>query len=352
MWSQPAPHWLTPEECESGRRESMDEMIVPIVQREFVARPSLHSAAVMVAQYWNDNADDEVHVSIVWSRFETPRFGQWNAGDEFGGEERSSVAHSDADVTDGGYVDFELAYGYLDEPGGRDPLIKRFEPFGAHISLLAAYCPEAADQDGERVDNYAQYAVVRRSSDSELDVEIVGEQPRPWLDGVPSGTIRCDRYGQILRGVVGSLQRDGLLPDLWPASLTDEAMEAASQENARRTALGPQPFDGQTSFSDRGFNLDRLRALFEAVRNAAPMPGDSEFDRLCSRLVDEHEVDLALQQTLLATKTRASDGSFDGPTRSDSLVGWTPWSTRVSGDLSALQVWIDENVRRRQPPQY
>lgn len=56
------------------RQKLMDEFVIPVVQMNFQKYPSLRSAAMMVAQYWSDEASDAVHYCLIYSVLDTPDF--------------------------------------------------------------------------------------------------------------------------------------------------------------------------------------------------------------------------------------------------------------------------------------
>ncbi|MBD3562195.1 hypothetical protein H6S82_25605, partial [Planktothrix sp. FACHB-1355] len=54
---------------------------------------------------------------------------------------------------------------------------------GIAIPAFAAFCKEGCHQDMEMAERYTPYAILRRNGD-EVDIEIVGQMYRPWLDGI------------------------------------------------------------------------------------------------------------------------------------------------------------------------
>jgi hypothetical protein len=114
---------------------------------------------MLVAQYWDDNATDEVSAELLFSELETPDL---TAGDAWYASFPDPVNRPHTNVRN---VDVYVA------PGNPEL-----------IPLFAAYCREGATQDDEPRDSFSVYAVFRRT-DLGVHTEVVGVQRRPWLDG-------------------------------------------------------------------------------------------------------------------------------------------------------------------------
>ncbi|MBX3183674.1 MAG: hypothetical protein KIT72_06090 [Polyangiaceae bacterium] len=156
-----------------------------IAARIFGEEPALQSATLFVAQYWADDADDEVHFIVVPSQLVDPVMptnseqdgaAAWDLANLLREDlrERYSIDH---------WFDGVVEYGW-----------------GPYISAFAAFCPEGASQDDEPPDRHAPYAIFRRGPDG-LHTEIVGVMLRPWLDGVAAEHVGegDEEYWQAVR---------------------------------------------------------------------------------------------------------------------------------------------------------
>ena len=158
------PPLHTPEETAALRRAVLGRY-ERYAARHFAGEPLLQSIGLFVAQYWNDNADDEVSFETVPSQLATPTLTRWD----------------DLDGT-GDPVN-------LPDPDLRDRCAKRCNDalgiYGclAYISAFAAFCREGATQDDDPADAYVPYAYFRRVEGG-VATEVVGVMVRPWLDGV------------------------------------------------------------------------------------------------------------------------------------------------------------------------
>lgn len=144
----------------AARREAdLHAVVLPRVKEAFDASPDLASALLVVAQYWADNANDQVHGHIVFSREAVPRWPHVCAWRDAAAERCTRCWRR----AGGSY--FSLPYG---EPSSR---------------AWEAYCQEHAHQDQEVSQAYLPYGVVRRRGAHGLSpLERVGDPVRPWLD--------------------------------------------------------------------------------------------------------------------------------------------------------------------------
>lgn len=65
--------------CRALRAQCLDEHVVPLVEKTFRTYDALQSAALLVAQYWNDEAHDAVHGYLVYSSAPRPDLAAWVA---------------------------------------------------------------------------------------------------------------------------------------------------------------------------------------------------------------------------------------------------------------------------------
>lgn len=166
---------LTPEQAEAGRQRYLRELVLPYVRRVLARHPDLRSAMLLVAQYWNDEADDAVHREVLFSVLDEPdleaaRAADWERDEVNTPGRHSSVLSDDLD-------DDEGLFGWNEN--------------GEAISLFAAFCDEGCHQDMGYLDAYSPYALLR-CIDGSIAIEVVGTMKRPWLDGVmPQGEAGC-----------------------------------------------------------------------------------------------------------------------------------------------------------------
>ncbi len=151
------------QEAADLRDSLMSQSIAPFVRERFDSHSILISAVVLVAQFWNDWADDEVHIEIRFSIHDTPSMSPIDWGNFYGDPE------PDPDLPPG------IAQRTLSEYPSLD--VSR----DLAVPALAAYCLEGGDQN--LIESFTPYAVVRRRG-NDIDIDIVGEIHRPWLDGV------------------------------------------------------------------------------------------------------------------------------------------------------------------------
>ncbi len=139
------------------------------VRKVFFDHPEIHSATLMVSQYWDDEATDAVHATVVFSVLETPNLD----------------AHFDAqtwndETDDWGTDTVNLAGTELDFWSYWEAL--HWDDNNEAIPLFAAFCVPGS-QDRSSLENCRPFCVFRRSDD-EVSIELVGTRYRPWLDGV------------------------------------------------------------------------------------------------------------------------------------------------------------------------
>lgn len=158
---------MTTAQAAAGRAAYLQRRVLPVVSQQFAEMPVLRSAVLMVAQYYDDNADDEVHLQLVWSELDRP-----DTTTECARYQNLGRPGRPADPVNLPSVD---ALTFRDDlwPGPDD---------GDPVPLFAAYCVEGADQNDEDLTHWRPYAVFRRSGNG-ITVDTVGLLARPWLDG-------------------------------------------------------------------------------------------------------------------------------------------------------------------------
>jgi hypothetical protein len=167
------PAIYTKEEAAALREKIIAHAIVPLVKSGFDKYPQLRSAMLLVAQYWDDEADDAVHYELIFSVLPTPV---------------PNIELEDTDDYD--YDDSvnlpELPSSYEIYSAARSQ-IEYSEYYWQDnenaVATFAAYCKEGGSQDMGYLEAYTPYAVFRRQ-EGDIEMEIVGTMLRPWLDGV------------------------------------------------------------------------------------------------------------------------------------------------------------------------
>lgn len=167
---------FTEEETVLLRRKFIQQHIIPALKLRFQQYPQLRSAALFVAQYWDDEANDAVHQNTFFSVLETPDF--------------ESIAANGAWCPDPVNIPGIKRQYDLDR-------VAKFEDWipwndnGLAIPLFAAFCREGAHQSMAFEEAYSLFAIFRKTS-SGIEVENSGEMLRPWLEGVCPE--RCEEY--------------------------------------------------------------------------------------------------------------------------------------------------------------
>lgn len=70
--SDRAGYLYTPRQTAALRHEWTRDHLLPALRALFARLPALRSATAVVAQFWNDEADDAVHCTIVVSELDAP----------------------------------------------------------------------------------------------------------------------------------------------------------------------------------------------------------------------------------------------------------------------------------------
>lgn len=167
----------TKEQAAEMRSRIMNEYIKPRVKACFERYAQLQSAMVLVAQYWADEADDAVHNSTIFSVLKTPDLSA------------AFKAYEDYLEDPVNLPGFEYTGEIYDAWLSVDERVQDEEEFlywednGIAIPAFAAFCKEGCHQDMKMAEAYTPYAILRRNGD-EVDIEIVGQMYRPWLDGI------------------------------------------------------------------------------------------------------------------------------------------------------------------------
>ena len=156
----------TPEETAAKREFLLKQFIEPQVLRLFRKFVYLRSAVLMVGQYFDDEAYDAVHGTLIVSELETPDLKAFEAA-EF--SDPVNLPHIPENSQDWWDLVTLFTDGWDDN---RDA-----------ISLFAAFTREANKDDDRFTDALSVYAHFRRAEEG-IETQVVGVMHRPWLDGV------------------------------------------------------------------------------------------------------------------------------------------------------------------------
>ena len=164
------------EEVANLREELMHDRVMPVVKNAFDKYPQLKSAMLLVAQYWDDEANDAVHDRLFFSVLETLNIETvWKLNAEaIWKKER----HGDPLNIPG--LQIEL---YEDENDEYFWGKIYWGDNGKAIPAFAAFCKEACNQLMSISEAYSPYAILQCKGE-EIEIEVIGEMVRPWLDGI------------------------------------------------------------------------------------------------------------------------------------------------------------------------
>jgi len=155
-----------PERANELRRTFLERDVRPAVEKTFARHPELRSASFMLAQYWDDEADDAVHFALIFSILTQPDIAA------------ASEGYWEEDLVN-------LPRGVSHDGLDRETELRRVWPDnGDAIPAFAAFCEEGSDQEMTIYEAYVPYALFERHGE-EVEVRFVGTMLRPWLDGVP-----------------------------------------------------------------------------------------------------------------------------------------------------------------------
>lgn len=158
---------FTPTEAKQLRENIIRGWILPGLEKRFEKYAALRSAALLVAQYWCDEADDAVHKRLFFSVLETP---DYKTALECGYGEHDPV--NLPDLPPDSEILFDKDCGWIS-----------WDDNGMAIPAFAAFCREESHQELNTEEAYSLFAIFRKTSEG-FDIEYCGEMVRPWLDGV------------------------------------------------------------------------------------------------------------------------------------------------------------------------
>ncbi len=158
---------FTPAEAKQLREKLIRKWVLPAMETRFAKYPTLQSAGMFIAQYYDDVAYDSVHLSLIYSVLETPDFaailalGPWQPAP-------ANLSGLPLQIN----KDWLVAHEFI-----------RWDDLGIAIPAFAAFCREGCHQEMEMEEAYSLFAIFRKTTEG-IEVENVGEMIRPWLDGI------------------------------------------------------------------------------------------------------------------------------------------------------------------------
>jgi hypothetical protein len=155
----------TKEQAAELRKKIIRDEIERQVKAAFKKYDRLQSAMFAIAQFWADEANDAVHYELIFSILETPVFPNGIEDDYY---ESDLVNLPELPSSQGILAFVENPY---------------WDDNGEAIPAFAAFCKEDSHQEMDGLEAFTPYAVFRRKGEN-IEMEIVGEMLRPWLDGV------------------------------------------------------------------------------------------------------------------------------------------------------------------------
>lgn len=188
----------TAAETAAIREKVINDYALPIAKKVFDKYPEIKSACFAVAQYWDDNASDQVHNFILYSVLDIP---DWEAYDRsenkedpegcenWNGEEWDNYFNTEIqdpvnlpNITESEYMEL-----ISDQEWANLENSSNFYDFNGltHeiVAAFAAFCKEGSQQGADYAESYTPYAIFTRT-DTKIKIEIVGKMLRPWLDGI------------------------------------------------------------------------------------------------------------------------------------------------------------------------
>ncbi len=141
------------------RADAYQKHFLPHAAAVFAEHPSLSSVVLLVAQYWDDEADDAVHESMIYSTRPTPLWSH-------------NCDHARPDW-DQEHCDFCFSF-------ESNTWLSGWHDNGWAIDAFEGFCVEGGDQNADLIDNYRPVAIARRTAQG-AQLEIIAEPRRPYL---------------------------------------------------------------------------------------------------------------------------------------------------------------------------
>jgi hypothetical protein len=178
------------------RAETLRERLVPWARECFARFPEVRSILLGVSQYWADEANDAVHADSVFATTETPHWPHLHY-----------MEWDNLGPRPDGYHDFCSSCGQREE--------RAYPPWSDSWDAIPGFemfCHEEGSQESDDNFNAMPFALLRRASDGDVDVEIVGRVLRGWLDRADewvTPVMHDERLAALYHQVYAHLDDDG-----------------------------------------------------------------------------------------------------------------------------------------------
>ena len=172
---KPYEYIYSGQEAANLREEIVENYVNLVVKMAFDKYPQLNSAMLLVAQYWDDEADDAVHEILFFSVLGTIDIETvWK-----------NECKADPVNLPGLPRQLEILFSVREEFYKEESLWQEhyWDDNGKAIPAFAAFCKEGCHQLMSFSEAYTPYAILRRKGE-EIEVEVIGKMLRPWLDGI------------------------------------------------------------------------------------------------------------------------------------------------------------------------
>lgn len=178
---------FTATEAEARRLKALETDFVPSVKKVFDKYSQIECAVLMIAQYWADDAHDRIQFKLPFSIQTDPDSASWFAYMDAHDQEEDFWQSKDWFVEGkSGAIEAMVQFnadGLSDIQALVSGELSYFDD--NYIPLFSAFCKKGGRQDFSYSHNYTPYAIFRRGEKgADIEIEIVGEMHRPWLDGV------------------------------------------------------------------------------------------------------------------------------------------------------------------------
>ncbi len=177
------------------------------------AQASRRSVMLVVAQYWNDGADDEVHARVIVSARDTP---VWPHGCDWNSQADGSIVALQGEQCD---LCADLQDRYFSLYGTGEDV----------VPIVELFCREGSNQHMDRDEAYVPYAIARRGADGvELELVAVPQRPANVVIGTsdaahePWGDARSRALFEEICRVPGDDGPRAVLSDLLVAARPDD----------------------------------------------------------------------------------------------------------------------------------
>lgn len=157
---------FTATETKKLREKIMTERVIPSVRSRFEKYPALQSAGMFIAQYYNDEAEDAIHIQFKFSVKKKPDF-----------EAAYEVPYDEPDP-----VNLPDLPNHYDIDNDTTCVCCPWDDNGIVVSAFAAYTKEG-DYNEDDSENYTLYAVFKKTADG-VKTTYPGKKLRPWVDGM------------------------------------------------------------------------------------------------------------------------------------------------------------------------